>query len=269
MNVLVIAPYEVKYLKTIEALEKLNYGNVSIIGNIEKISPLVKENRIKIKTNIINISDEEDILIYRNEFKNRILLLGNVSETYKRKILDIEYSNQINDYYILDMPDLRHFVFLCNTTYKHYEIENKKKSILSLHNFMVSLGIKKTNVCLISGNNSKSDILEFNLMRMVLKDEMKKSINILAPARINDIFVLDNEYNVYKSMINMLVFKNYDMTKTFVDTVSTLSNYRVGNICECNNRLYINGNNIKDEENIMFSLLLINKSKKHIEKYAV
>ena len=280
MNVLVIAPYEVKYLKTIEALEKLKYGKISIIGDYNIIDDLVKKNRIKIKTNVINISLEEDILLYTREYAkeyikdstNNIILFGNISEVFIRKILNVEYRNEFNDYYVVDMPNLRHFVFLSNSTHRHFEMEEKKKSIVSLHKFMSTLGIRKANVCLITNNSSKSDTLEFNLMRMVLSDELRKNINILKPSRLNDIFSMSNEFNIYDSMINMLVFKNRDMTKTFVDTLSTLSNYRVGNICEMNNQLFVNGANIKDEENIMFSLLLINKSiksKKHIVKYAV
>jgi len=271
MNVLVIAPYEVKFLKTVEALEKLNYGKITIIGNYDIIYDLVKKNRIKIKTNVINIREEEDILLYTKEHRDDIHLFGNISEGYMRKILNIDYSYHINDYYVVDMPNLRHFVFLSNSTYKHFEIEEKKNNIMSLHSFMISLGIRKANVCLLTTNTTKTEILEYNLMRMVLKDEVKRNINILPHARISDIFSLDNEYNIYNQMINMLVFKNHDTTKTFVDTICTLSNYRVGNICEVNNKYFIYGNNIKDEENIMFSLLLINKSiksKKHIVKYA-
>ena len=123
MNVLVIAPYEVKYLKTIEALEKLKYGKISIIGDYNIIDDLVKKNRIKIKTNVINISLEEDILLYTREYAkeyikdstNNIILFGNISEVFIRKILNVEYRNEFNDYYVVDMPNLRHFVFIYST----------------------------------------------------------------------------------------------------------------------------------------------------------
>ena len=272
MDVLVIAPYEVKYLKTIEALEKLNYGKISIIGDYNIIDDLVKKNRINLKTNVINISGEEDILTYSKQYLDSIILFGNVSDSFIRKFLNVEYKKDINDYYVIDMPNLRHFVFLSNSSYKHFEIEEKKRSIISLHKFMTTLGIRKANVCLLTNDNSKSDALEFNLMRMVLSEDLRKNIIIHKPSRLNDIFSIYSDFNIYNTMINMLVFKNYDITKTYVDTLTTLSNYRVGNICETKKRLFINGNNIKDEENIMFSLLLINKSinsKKHTVKYAV
>ena len=264
MKIVVVAPYEAKVLKTVEALEKVKLGEVLLVGCSELIRKVIDEEKMRINSKIIEAS-EEDLVIKTRELidEQTIVIFDCVMEHQQKLILGInnyEESEELNYFYVIDIPDLKHFVFVSNHSKKrHLDFDDKKKAILSIFDFMNSLGIKKSNVALITEKLAKTDILEVNLIKMILKEDVCKYVNILSPCRIDELFNRKYHNNVYDQNINLLIFKNYDITQTFINTLGLFSNNKIASICSIKNSLYIDAQNQYDERNILFSILLTSR----------
>lgn len=265
MKIVVVAPYKAKVLKTVEALEKVNLGEVKLVGCSKIIKQIIDEERIRIQAEIIDAS-EEDIVIKTKQIidEETIVIFDEIIEYSQKQILGIENSfeasEETNYFYVIDIPDLKHFVFVSNHSKKrHLDFDDKKKAIVEIFDFMNSLGIRKSNVAILTDKLTKTDVLEVNLIRMILKEDVCKSLNILSPCRIDELFNKKYHNNVYDKNINLLVFKNYDITQTFINTLGLFSNNKIASICSCKNKLYIDASNQYDERNILFSVLLTSK----------
>ena len=155
MKIVVVAPYEAKVLKTVEALEKVKLGEVLLVGCSELIRKVIDEEKMRINSKIIEAS-EEDLVIKTRELidEQTIVIFDCVMEHQQKLILGInnyEESEELNYFYVIDIPDLKHFVFVSNHSKKrHLDFDDKKKAILSIFDFMNSLGIKKSNVAYIA-----------------------------------------------------------------------------------------------------------------------
>lgn len=272
MNVIIVCPYEEKYLRTCENLERINFCEINIIGDYEKINKLSCDKRVKIKSRIVDIKTEECIVNYlkTKDKKKTIVIFGVFPEIYQKQIMNdgIKVLPQ-NTFYVIDIPKLRHFIFI-NTSNNHtYEISEKRKGMITLYKFMQLLGINKANVALITNDTKKMESIEYNLIKMILKENLNKQISFINPCKITDIFNLNSRYNIFESSINVLMFKNADVTKTFVELLQLFTPYRIGVVNEYNGSYYIDGCKIKDEENVIFTILLISKcinTKDHILK---
>lgn len=270
MNILVVNPYQRKVLRAIEGLEKINVGEVKIIGDEKRILPILSEEKIKLRCCVSNICDNDSIVREARKIidDRTIIVFGDIEEHYKNRILGLDSSNDINYFYIIDLLELQHFIFVSNYSKKRYlDFEDKRKAISAIFEFMKVLGVKKSNCALITDKKVKSDILEVNLIKMILKDDLAKSINILNPCQINEVFDQNSECNIFNRHINMLVFKNYDITKTFIDTLNifsgsfTSNNYqsKTASICRTSDSLFVDTMDQKDEKDILFSILLLSK----------
>lgn len=265
MKIVVVAPYKTKVLKTVEALEKVNLGEVKLVGCVKTIQKIIDEERIKIHSEIVDANEEDMVLKTKQIIDDEtILIFDEIIEYQQKQILGIEScydaSEETNYFYVIDIPDLNHFVFVSNHSKKrHLDFDDKKKAIVEIFDFMNSLGIKKSNVAMLTDKLSKTDVLEVNLIRMILKEDVCKNLNILSPCRIDELFNKKYHNNVYDKNINLLVFKNYDITQTFINTLGLFSNNKIASICSCKSKLYIDASNQYDERNILFSILLTSK----------
>lgn len=272
MRIVVVAPYEAKVLKSVEALEKVKLGEVLLIGDSKSITRVIEEERIKIKSKIIEANDDDIVLKTKQLIdKETIVIFDCIVDYQQKQILGInnyEESEDLNYFYTIDIPDLKHFIFVSNHSKKrHLDFDDKKKAIVSIFDFMNSLGIKKSNVALITDKLAKTDILEVNLIKMILKEDVCKHLNVLSPCRIDELFNKKYYNNVYDQNINLLVFKNYDITQTFINTLSLFSNNKIASICKLKNNLFIDASNIYDERNILFSILLTSKYIKKLNRF--
>lgn len=269
MNAYFIAPYEDKYLRTCENLERIDYCDVTLLGDYDKINDTLCKMHMDTNIRIIDLKSEDNILNYlkTKDLKTTIIILGCVSETFSLKLFQDRmvkdgkvYSLSINEMFVIDIPKLKHFIFVGNAYgNKNYEMIDKRKNMLLLYKFMRKLGVSKANVTLIKNDWRNNDTLEYSLIKMILNDNLNKSINIMNPCRISDLFNISNKHNIFSSNVNVLMFKNSDITKTFIELLQLFTNFRIGNICEYNDLFFIDGSKAKDEENIIFSILLISK----------
>ena len=233
MKIVVVAPYKAKVLKSVEALEKVNLGDVKLIGCIDTINQVISEERIKIRSEIIDATEEELIIKTKDIIDDdTVIVFDQVDEFIQKKIIcnDKMYNidEDINYFYTIDIPDIKNFIFVSNHSKKrHLDFDDKKKAILSIFEFMNSLGIKKSNVAVLTDKLTKTDILEVNLIRMILKEDVCKNVNILSPCRIDELFSKKYYNNIYDKNINLLIFKNYDITQTFINTLGLFSNNKI------------------------------------------
>ncbi len=269
MNAYFIAPYEEKYLRTCENLERISYCDVVLLGDFDKINSILCKMHMNTNARIIDLKSEDGILNYlkTKDLKTSIIILGCISETFSLKLLqdrmiksDRTFVPSLNEMFVIDIPKLKHFIFVGNACgNKNYEMIDKRKNMLLLYKFMKKLGVTKANVSLIKSDNRNNDTLEYSLIKMILNDNLNKSINILNPCRVTDLFNINSKYNIFSSNVNVLMFKNSDVTKMFIELLQLFTNYRIGNICEYSGLFFIDGFKAKDEENIIFSILLISK----------
>lgn len=271
MNVYMIFPYQEKYLRMCESLEKINYCEINILGDFEKINKIIKDKKIKLNSKITDIKTEDTLINYMNlkKTKKSILVFGDIDEFYQKQIIKKDKIDQsVNHIYVLDIPKLKHFIFV-NTTYtnRNYDMTEKRRSMTSLYRYMNLLGITKANVALITSDTRKMETIEYSLIKMILKEKLNNSISFLNPCRISDLFDIYSKYNIFTSNINVMMFKNADVTKLFIELLQLFTTYRIGVICELNDTYYIDAKKIKDEENIIFTILLISKCLSYKDDY--
>lgn len=264
MKIVFVAPYKAKVLKTVETLEKVKLGEVLLVGSSEVIGKVSDEERIKIRSKIIEANDADIVLKSKEVIdKETIIVFDSILEYHQKQILNVcnyQENEELNYFYVIDIPELKHFIFVSNHSMKrHLDFDDKKKAIVSIFDFMNCLGIKKSNVAIITDRLTKTDILEVNLIKMILKEDVCKNVNVLSPCRIDELFSKKYHNNVYDKNINLLVFKNYDITQTFINTLGLFSSNKIASICNIKNNLYIDASNQYDERNILFSILLISK----------
>lgn len=275
MKIVVVAPYKTKVLKSIEALEKIKLGEVLLIGSLDSINQVIIKEKIKIKSKIIDTSNNDLVKTVKDNIDNDTLLVfDDVEEITLKQILESNknVSDEINYFYTIDIPDNKNYIFVSNYSKKRtLDFDDKKKAIASIFDFMNYLGIKKSNVALITDKLSKTDILEVNLIKMILKEDVLKNVNVNSPCRLDELFNKEYYNNIYQNNINLLVFKNYDITQTFINTLSLFSNNKIASICKYQKNIYIDCVNQHDERNILFSIILgskyyANKRKLFIKK---
>lgn len=291
-KILILCPYDKKTLLVCEAIGKLSLElrlknsklgkQIIIVGERDRIANCLKELNLNsnlenhILEKVIDKPNDEDLVCFVNQIidEDTITVIGEV-DSYVR--VKIGLDDEIFSHHLIDFQELRHFVFVSSSINGRYKAEEKKNQILSINNFMNSLGINKVKIAFIVDELSKGDFLEINLMRMILKESLGKNVTLMNPCNLNKLF--DESYydNIYDKKINLLVFKNDDITSSFLDTLNIFSNSRICTIDESRNSNLINSANInrifidskkqKDEQSIMFALLIAKKINYDIVKY--
>lgn len=268
MNVYLINPYEEKYLKTVEIFDKIEYCYIELIGDENIIKTLINQKKIKINLlketiKIINKISDTDLKEYirTKEIYKSIFIFGKLSDNKMYDFMNLKNKEiNINNIYVIDIPKLKHFLFL-TVPYKRdlNEFNNRRKGMNVLYKFMNLLGIMKANVALIANNLDSIDMIECNLIKMILKDNMNKQIGYINYCKIKDIFNIHSVYNIFDTNLNCILFLQNDGALTFIEMLELFTNYRIGKIKEINGTYFINAKEIKDEENIVFTILLIGK----------
>lgn len=264
MKVLVVYPYTDKLLNALKESVELKLGSFTLVGDKSLIIEKCYKNNIQSKDfTIYDIDNDLEVIDFcinsLDDGSNDYIVFDNYPIHYQNKILKIDKNKELGNIDILDVPFLRHFIFVSNYSKNHnIDYEDKKISILQAHSFMKKLGIKKTNVALITNLNNKTDILESNIINMILKDSAIGNINIFDNFNIFNLFLKDSKVNIYKNNINLLVLRNFEASRIFLDTLNAFTNTKIASFI-IGNTYAIDTKNIKDDNNIIFSLIILNK----------
>lgn len=270
MEILVLAPYEAKLLKAVSSAKKINLGIFTIIGNKKTIYEVCFRNKIDChEFEIIDCAEEKDIIDFTKKYLLKdiaYVIIGNISYYYQKKLYSVKEKDDFNYINIIDFPLINHFHFVSNFSHKeHVDFEDKKKAIIKAYSFMNKLGIKRANAALVTSIKTKAEILESNIIKMILKDCNYKTINILDSYKLYDLFEQNSLVNVYKNNINLLIFKTFESSNTFLETLNVLGTCKIASIMTYNNFYLIDSNDIKNEHNIIFSMLVLLKVLKNEE----
>jgi len=264
VKVLVIYPYSDKLLNALKEAIELRLGEFILVGDKSLIIEKCYKNNIRSKEFVIyDISDDLEVIDFCiDSLKDKTvdyLIFDDFPVLYQNKILKYEKDRDIGNVDVLDMPFLRHFLFVSNYSKNHnIDFEDKKVSILQAYELMKKIGLKKTNVALISNLNSKTDILEANIINMILRDSGINNINIFDNFNIYNLFLKDSKVNIYKNNINLLVLRNFEASRIFLDTLNAFTNIKIASFI-LGKTYAIDAKQIKDDNNIIFSLIILNK----------
>ena len=279
MNIIALAPYSAKIIKSLSGIKKIELANIIVIGNKKRFLRVCEENNIE-STFVIHDLEVENLIIQKAQEiyqASDLIICGEISMYYKKKLCNVLDNEEFQYLNIIDLPDLRHFLFVCNyNNYRNIDFEDKKKAILEASKFMNGIGIRKTNVAFVSNTNSKADALEANIIRMILNDTKhhdllqyhQRVIKIYDSYKLFDLFNRESNLNIYRNNINLLVVKSIEVSRMFVDALSVFGNCKVGSLLTYKDKYIIEGDELKDEENILFSTLVISRVIKNQKNYS-
>lgn len=270
MEILVLAPYEAKLLKAVSSAKKINLGDFTLVGNKKRIYETCFRNKIDCQEfEIIDCNEERDIIDFSKKYLLKevsYVIMGNISYYYQKQLYSIKDNDDFNYINIIDFPLINHFLFISNFSHKErVDFEDKKRSIIKAYSFMNRLGIRRANAALVTSVKTKAEVLESNIIKMILRDSNYRMINILDSYKLYDLFEQNSLVNVYKNNINLLIFKTFESSNTFLETLNVLGNCKIGSVLEYNNYYVIDTNDIKNEHNIIFSMLVLLKVLKNEE----
>lgn len=279
MNIIALAPYSAKIIKSLSGIKKIELANIIIIGNKKRFLRVCEENNIE-STFVIHDLEVENLIIQKAQEiyqASDLIICGEISMYYKKKLCNVLDNEEFQYLNIIDLPDLRHFLFVCNyNNYRNIDFEDKKKAILEASKFMNGIGIRKTNVAFVSNTNSKADALEANIIRMILNDTKhhdllqyhQRVIKIYDSYKLFDLFNRESNLNIYRNNINLLVVKSIEVSRMLVDVLSVFGSCKVGSLLTYKDKYIIEGDDLKDEENILFSTLVISRVIKNQKNYS-
>jgi len=265
MNVAFIMPYEVDVLKTIENAAHINLGSFILIGDKKKIIENCFKENIDFKSFIIYDYPNELEAI---DFGNNIIRAGRcdyiafkgIPSSYFSRIMDLKGEMQIGTIEVIDLPLLHHYLFLSNYSQRlTTDFEEKKQAIIQAEALIKALNIKKINAAIIGNLHGKTDLLEMNIIRMLLKDDKCNNIDILDSYTLANLFSHDYPNNIYNAHINLLIMRNYEATRIFIDSLRIFSEAKIASIIVGGHRYAIDLNVAKNSNDVLFSLLILNK----------
>lgn len=264
MKVIAVYPYSDILLNSLKESIKIGLGSYALVGKKAQIIEKCYQNNIRAKDFIIyDIDNDFDVIDFcinsLNDGSCDYIIFDDFPMQYQEKILKKTKDKEIGNLDIIDLPSLRHFVFVSNYTKNHnIDFEDKKTSILQAYEFMQKLDIKKINVALICNICNKTDILEANIISMILKDYGLERINIYDSFNIYNLFLKNNSINIYKNNINLLIFRNYEASRIFIDTLNAFTVAKIGSFL-IGDYIGIDLKNMQDDNKIIFALMVLNK----------
>lgn len=266
MEIYVLKTYDKKLLNVIGLANRMRLGSFIIIGDVKKINNVCLEEEIMLdEIEIIDAIDDNEIIKIMNERNNslekRIVINGDMSNYCLKKALSQNFVNDYNYINIIDLPYLKHFLFVTNFNQKNSaDFNKKKKAIYDATNIMNLLGIKKINASLVAYNKNRIEELESNIIKMIIDNDKDQKINLLGSQQMYDLLSPRSVTGIHNCDINLVILDNYDATKIFIDTLLVYANCKIASIFYSDNFYMIDtkSDNL-DKNNMLFTILIINK----------
>lgn len=246
LNVLVICPYNLSMLKAISNALSAKLADVTIIGNKKRIMELCYIYGITNRFfEVINGDNEIDICFVANEqIKQRqfdLVIYGYLSADFHKNIAiaDIEVK-------VIDIPKIRHLLFApIHTKDVFLSFDDKIEAILKAKEVMELLKIKHYNIGLIDNFESKTAIIERNVIRM-------------HPELDTDAIDIISIKEVYEDAYNVLIFNSRNSLNIFLDTIVIDHNIKYASIKKASDFFIIDAFDMNSKD-IFFSIFLISK----------
>lgn len=265
MRVLVMMPYQKILLSAIAEAAAFGMGSFILIGDKKKIIETCYNETIdRRKFEILNYPLDVEAIEYAkmmlDEKKIDFLIFGDIPEIYQLNVFGMRNPLSIGSIDVIDLLELRKFLFISNKNRNLYvDFEDKKEAILQARSFIKGLDIKKINVALLTNTNSKNEVLESNIVKMLVKENNLNDVEILGIQDFGTFLSIGNHFNIYNSGANLLIMKNYEISRVFINTLSAFTKSKIATFSVFNNHLAIDSMLLNSKENIFFSLLLLEK----------
>lgn len=263
MNVLAIMPYQQKVLKALNDAVNLQIGVFILVGDKTKIIEACYQANINInKFQIHHFQLDIDAVDYaRRLFLEKevdYLLFGDLPEMYQIKIFGLKDVHCLGNIDIVDLPLLRYFIFIANYNRKCYpDFEDKKSSLLMAEHLMRKLNIRTINASMVTSEYNKSDQLETNIVRILLQEQ---GSNIeFNYHNMKEFFSQNSSINIFNANVNLLIMRNFETSRVFVNTVSAFVKARIASLICAKGYYAIDTSHLTNINDIVFSLLILSK----------
>lgn len=272
MNIAFIMPHEISVLKTLDSAFRMNLGSFVLIGDKKRIMEnCFKHNIDYSRFAIYDCPDELEAIDFCYEHLRKgkcdYVAFGKIPPSYFNRIMNIKEEGQIGSVDVIDLPSLRHYLFISNSSRRlNVDFDDKKKAIIQAEGLIKTLNIKKINAAMITNLNTKTDVLEMNIIRMLLKDDKFHDINICESCTLAALFSANAPNNIYLNNINLLIMRNYEAARIFIDTLRVFTEAKIASILIGGNNYAIDLSETKGGADILFSLLVLNKINKEKKK---
>lgn len=263
-KILVLSPYKKSLLVSLNEVRLSNFGIFILIGN----KNIIIENCFQCGIDyhdfvIIDINNDMEIVDKANDMLKKqdisFVIFGDHKKCYFN-IFKNTNDNEISNVEIINLPDVKQLIFLCNINHNiQCDFNDKKNSILLGYEIMNILGYKKINVSFVGNKNSSIDILEKNIVKMMIKDQEIRDITIHDPYSIKELFSKNNKINIYNHNLNLLITRNYDTTKLFIETLELFTSCRIGQFITANGLYAIDASNLSNSHNLLFTMFILKK----------
>lgn len=269
MRILIIYPYESYILNALYEAITLNLSEFILVGNKTKIIEDCYNLKIPSQKFVIyDLEDDLEVINFAKKIINNVdyLMFGNYPFEYQNKIIEIENEHETSLLDIIDFPSLKHFVFISNSTKNiHNDFNDKRIAIMNAVKLMNVLKVKKINIGLISPLATKLELLEASIIKMITKDVENRSMQIYNFNSIYSLFNIDSKINIYKNNINLLIMRNYDVSKFFIDTLYTFSKIKYSSLI-IGKYIGVDLISLKSESNVIFTMFILEKLFKELLK---
>jgi len=265
MNIAFIMPYEINTIKTLDQALRLNLGNFILIGDKKKLMENCFKANIDYNRFIIYDCPEElEALQFSHDFLKKgrcdYIAFGIVPPSYFNKVMGLKEAVQIGSIEVIDLPMLRHYLFVSNySRHLNVDFDDKKRAIIQAELLINALNIKTINAAMITNLNNKTDLLETNIIKMILKDDKFDNINIFDSFTLSNLFSVDYPNNIYQSHINLLIMRNYETSRIFIDSLRIFTDAKIASILVGGKYYAIDFSETKRNDDILFSLYILNK----------
>lgn len=246
ITVLVICPYNLSILKGITSAANSKIANIIVMGSKRRIMELCYIYEIPIKTfEIIEVETEIDICFEANEIITKrnidIVIYGFLSKELHKNIISCDFEIKV-----IDIPKLNHLIFApINTSVSYISYDEKIDAIFNAREFLVELGIKNFNIGLIDDIESKTAVIERNIIH--LNPELNKEVVDIISIK-----------EMYSDNYNIIIFNSMNSLNIFIDTLLDDHSCKCASIKKASDIYIIDAYNLTAKD-ILFSLFLISK----------
>ncbi|MFY9422285.1 MAG: hypothetical protein GX482_01940 [Acholeplasmataceae bacterium] len=265
MRILAMMPYQKNLLSALAEAAAFGTGMFLLVGDKKRIVETcyvnnIDHRRFEILNFPLDIEAVEHAKMLIDEKRIDYLLVGEVPEIYVLNVFGMRNPLAIGSIDVIDIPALRKFLFISNKNRNFYvDFEDKKEAILQARPVLKGLGIKKVSVALLTNTNNNNEVLESNIVKMLVMDGDIADVEILGIQDFGSFLRAGKHFNLFNSGATLLILKNHEIARVFLNTLSAFTNSKIASFSVYNQHLVLDAKVLDSKENILFSLLILEK----------
>lgn len=265
-------PYQKNLLSAIGDASAFGLGKFFLIGDKKRIVETCYVNSIDFRRlEILNFPLDMEAVEYAKrmveEKRFDFYVFGDVPEVYQLNVFGMRNPLAIGSIDIIELPGMRSPVFISNRNRHLYvDFEEKMEAIMQARLLLKTLGAKRINVVMLTNGYSKNEVLDGNIAKMLLQEKKLSDVEILGIQDLSGFFTITTKFNIFTSGANLLIFKNYEISRVFLSTLSAFTSAKIATFSVFNKHLAVDAKLLNSQENILFTLLTLERL--HFQKNA-